>query len=273
MFRISASQLRTSTKSSAWFAGVLLICNNPKLDTRQLLSWIGKYAEPGVRPAYRMLIHTSMNMGYYCGELHALAASIRIWRRFAWVLYTSGPDCMLTPSGASRLAKWVKGGNEPARHTPEHPSFLGFPFLSIPGQRRWAMDMFVFWPHRGFLTQAANVGPNDAGTGSAWLNATRWCLFGWAPGELLPVIHVTKAGARADYSTIPEMLLNEIRERFELTFGEFPGGGGYQFARLKDTAEQPALTWGRKRFPQSLWHSHNHTAVELWIDRNVSFLQ
>ena len=61
---------------------------------------------------------------------------------------------------------------------------------------------------------------------------------------------------------IPEMLLNEIRVRFGLSFRTFQHGQGLRGltgrAKLSDAAPD-ARTY--------VWHSHNATAVSLWAAR------
>ena len=193
-------------------------------------------------------------------------------------MYTNANDRLVgvwqTPTGAVALAHWML---HQERNFAEPSNFLGFPFLSVPGQQRWAMDLFAFWPQPGFVGEPVNADActHDFGmcgldsSWSVWRNATRWCLLGFAPGERLPSINASRQGQRADFSPIPEMLLNEVRERFGLRFRVFPGGGGYQYSYLKDQATHPALGWP-KRVPQSLWHSHNATAVELWLQQRAS---
>lgn len=213
----------------------LLLCDHQTIQTSSLLRWLSLYTERGDHPPLRMLIHSALNMGYFCGEFHLLAASLPVWRRFPWVMYNSGPDSMLTPDGGVAFARWL------AIH--RRASFLGFPFLSVPGQQRWTMDLFAFWPQTGIANENWSV----------WLNATRWCLFGWAPDEELPIIHAAKVGYRADYSPIPEMLLDEVHKRFQLPFRLFPGGGGYVEGDRKDTAQKPAMrTFARGQEAHSL---------------------
>ena len=61
--------------------------------------WLQLYTVP---LRLRMLVLTSANFGYMCGELQALAASWSVVRHFPWVLYSSGPDSLPTPLGMLR---------------------------------------------------------------------------------------------------------------------------------------------------------------------------
>ena len=55
-----------------------------------------------------MLVATSLNFGYLCGELQAVSAAARIVRHFPWVLYSSGPDSLPTPNGLLMLGHAVR---------------------------------------------------------------------------------------------------------------------------------------------------------------------
>jgi hypothetical protein len=61
-----------------------MVCNNPNFTQPRLIEFLRDF-HPA--PALRMLIHMRRNFGFTCGELHALAATVRVWRRFPWVLY------------------------------------------------------------------------------------------------------------------------------------------------------------------------------------------
>lgn len=271
MLSLVSPALHTSSGGSYALRAILLLCNNAHMRQGHLLEWLGKLRGDERHPPLRMLIHTNLNMRYYCGNLHGLAATVGVWSHFPWVLYNSGPDCMLTPSGAIALSQWL------SRHAERsQPSFLGFPFYSVPGQQRYTMDVFVFWSASMRLGPRGSGG-NDGALGyfsaeqqprnrSVWLDATRWCLHGFAPYERRPLVNVT-SGLRADYRPIPEFLLNEARERFGLHFQLFPGGQGYMHGQDKETATQPKLAH-RTRVPHSIWHSHNPGAVIAWVQRS-----
>ena len=85
-------------------ASLLIFNNNGASNQRfghpSLVEWLHVFSGLGFR--LRMLLATALNVGYSCGELHAIAATARIWRRFRWVLAVSGPDNLLTPHGALR---------------------------------------------------------------------------------------------------------------------------------------------------------------------------
>jgi hypothetical protein len=174
----------------------------------------------------------------------------------SWVLYTSGPDNMLTPTGALALSDWILTREHSLRPS---TSYLGSRFPAARAQLRFSMDAFVFW------TETWRPA-SDVSVHSPWLNATRWCLHGFGPADISPGIKPTHADPRADHP-IPEMLLNEVRWRFNLTFRLFPGGHGHAIsrARLKVAATGP------KTHPSgelhSFWHSHNTTAIQEWTKK------
>lgn len=142
--------------------------------------------------------------------------------------------------------RWVSQ-TEPSLRPPT--GYLGARFPSAAGQTRFSMDAFVFW---------------TSGWQIAWFNATRWCLHGFGPADAPTSIKKSPSDQRADHP-IPEMLLNEVRLRFNLTFRMFPGGSGHAAsrARLKLTAVGPQRNSNGRC--HSFWHSHNPSAINKWI--------
>ena len=111
--------------------------------------------------ALRMLIVTNLNLGYFCGELQALAAAAPITSRFDWVLCFSGPDAMPTPYGMSCLSQHVARWHEaqpPGSHLATAlrgralaspapaPAFLYDWFPAPRHHFRVSMDVFLYFP-------------------------------------------------------------------------------------------------------------------------------
>lgn len=69
------------------------------------------------RAGIRLLLHTSMNLGYSCGELHSLAAAAAIWARFPWVVCFSGPDVLAMPSEVSHSHRASHSHLLPSSHS------------------------------------------------------------------------------------------------------------------------------------------------------------
>ena len=93
--------------------------------------------------ALRMLLVSSLNLGYFCGELQALAAAAPITTQFAWVLCFSGPDALPTPFGLDSLAHHLT-----AEHLQASPAFLYDWFPAPKHHFRVSMDVFLYWPAR-----------------------------------------------------------------------------------------------------------------------------
>lgn len=202
---------------------------------------------------------------------------------------------MLTPSGAEALGTWMME----AAHN--QTAFLGARFPSRPGQERFSMDVFVFWSelwlhrytsawenatceassHVSIICRVVHLSRTRAARARASLALPesgdfsgdvksrlhrRWCLHGFAPGERPPAAQprIARGGETLvdQPFLIPEFLLNEVRERFDLTFRMLPGGGGYLKSGFKMAATKPRP--GPRGVPHSIWHSHNAKAVEAW---------
>jgi hypothetical protein len=76
-------------------ASLLLVNANPSTPTPSLIRWLGWYE--GFQHGLRLLIHTRANLGYSCGELHTIAATVKVWSHFPWVMALSGPDVLALP--------------------------------------------------------------------------------------------------------------------------------------------------------------------------------
>lgn len=261
MFALSAPVLRVEA--------VLLACNNGSVSKPMLLRYLSMYQAPGLK--LRILMRQSLNIGYYCGNLLVLASSVRVWRRFPWVLHASGPDCMATPFGAMLLRHLIDASDR------DRVAYLGDRFAGpadlvrnlhrknstrwspsvypIAAYMRYLMDLFVFWPARFGQGGEDVAGTRERGAPmSPWSNLTRWCVQGFGPDErAMPKIPWL---GRPD-APLPEALLNQLRVRWNMTFRVVPmGPGGYsQYAKRR--LEKPKnLAY--------LWHSDNSTAVLEW---------
>ena len=113
------------------------------------------------------------------GELHALAATSRLWAPYRWVVALSGPDNLLTPHGARWL--WARLQTEAAKG---NAALLADRFPGPPGmgRGRFSMDLFAFFPRR---------------VGRLWPAVTHSCLR-----------RVTR---------MPENLLGEVSRSLNLT--------------------------------------------------------
>ena len=277
MLTLSAVALEHASGQVLQLSALLLVNNNAKLTTDTLLGWLGYYRPPMLR----MLIQPTINMGYLCGEFSVIIATAAVWESYSWVLYNSGPDSMLTPHGAVALAGWMLWV-EPECDAPT--SFLGGRYANLERLQASAlgftMDTFVFWPHR-FSWQV-------------WRTAARWCLFGWA-GDEARTVGVYRANGNAtavvappiNSQAFPELLLNEVRLQYGLSYRVMPGGGGWfqvdyvhpkRFG-IRSTAN--ITVWGKMsrnipapKFNQcgetpcwhSLWHCHVPEAIRAWIN-------
>ena len=233
-------------------SAMLLICNNATAPVEATLRWLARYRQPRM---LRMLVRTARNLGYYCGQFVALAASARLWARFAWVLHPSGPDCVLLPQAAAMLhARIPEEGRRGA-------AYLGDRFPAPRGHRRYSMDLFVFWPARLLL-------PNDGserglvhsqeGPNSIWRSTARWCLHGFGPDDGPP---------HTDEDPIPEILLTEMQLRNNLSFRLL--SEEWHRDMHAGRSKQAKLAAHAPRFGY-LWHSHNISAVERWLETQVA---
>ena len=138
------------------------------------IGWLRAYAALPLR--IRLLITSSINCGYFCGELQALSAAARITSRFPWVLAFSGPDALPTPDGLRRLGLVVSsarpkheagGGMHPDDDFGDAraAAFLYDPFPAPRAHFRISMDIFLYRPN--LLRAGAN---------GTWARATELCL-------------------------------------------------------------------------------------------------
>ena len=167
-----------------------------------------------------MAILTSINMGYLCGELHGLAASVRVWTRYHWVLYCQVDSSFNEPVAVEKL--WA----DMATAERLGAAYLGDYFPAPPHHFRYSLLNFVFWPSRvqrlprkqHYLQQQGlpreldlgrwpmhGLAPADKSDKfwSVWREATRWCLFGLQSGQSSP------SGQVKATTLIPEVMMAE----------------------------------------------------------------
>ncbi|KAL3911239.1 MAG: hypothetical protein SGPRY_008769 [Prymnesium sp.] len=75
-----SARMQALTATHLPFSALLLASNNPRARLAELLHCLSLFHRPA--QVLRLLVHIRMNMGYYCGELHSLSATVRIWSRF-----------------------------------------------------------------------------------------------------------------------------------------------------------------------------------------------
>ena len=177
----------------------------------------------------RLLLTTSLNFGYFCGELQALAAAAPITRRFHWVLTFSGPDVLPTPTGLRHLGELIQEPVEQATREPQ-AAFLYDPFPAQRAHLRVSMDAFVFRPTYFGL-----------GASGAWAEATENCV---------------RSVNRIPETIVAEVLLarNLTRQRIALRHTRMT-----TWTTKLDLAQPPANA--------VVWHVHNRSARSAWLDR------
>ena len=198
-------------------------------NTDNPLKWLELYALP---LRIRMLLVTSINVGYNCGELQALVAAAPVLQQFPWVLYCSGPDVLPTPAGIFRMGaevvrSWNKRhGSRSATNPAAAAALLYLRFPAPPGRHRISLDVMLFAPDR---------------VGGMWHRAARECL-------------------RLTSTASAEDMIAEARDRENVSSVELqmPGYLIWRFAKQLATEPRPRA---------ALWHSHNLTAISAWLER------
>jgi hypothetical protein len=181
-------------------------------------------------------MHSAINKGYLCGEMHSLSCVPRgVWTRYSWVIY-SNPDVIITPEFFLRLHARL-------------PRLVANTFLladRFPGgyhhRPRYSMEVFVFrtslmWlPREATPEGAISTERND----TVWHAASRRCL------------HPPRGSGRV----IPEDLLYVILRELKLPV-EVPLGALMNEMRDKNGRTQ--------LFPGGIWHAHNHQLAREYL--------
>ena len=194
------------------------------------LKWLQLYSIP---LRIRMLIVTSLNLGYVCGELQALVAAAPVVQHFPWVLYCSGPDVLPTPAGVLRLGAEVarswKQQSQSAFRSATAAAAAALLYLHFPapvGRQRISLDLFLFFPRP---------------LGTLWSTASRRCL--------------EAASRAATEQIVAEAAIETNVSKLDLWMN------GYMIWR-----EAKLLSTGPRSDNAALWHTHNLTALSAWLD-------
>ena len=204
----------------------------------------------------RMLVITSINFGYYCGELAAIASLSSVLSHFPWVLYFSGPDSLPTVYGLRRFRAMLQMEMEEQLRTSSRgyrgraggrvvgrPALFCEQFPAYPGLLRVRMDHFLFVPARANAT--------------LWDDAASDCI---QHGSVVPEQHLAYA-FRAHNLT---MWWTNRREPYNDSTLPLPQGYVSQWSKLRKNKPHPT---------GMVWHSHNETCVEEWLVRQELTLQ
>lgn len=198
------------------------------------IDWLRMYQIP---MRLRMLLLTTLNLGFFCGELQSLAAASTITKRFPWVLYCSGPDAMPTPHGIALLSVETAGvaatiANDSQSGTGRevrHSSFFYDPFPAPPQHRRFSMDFFLFYPK-----PLQRLPPHGR---SLWVEAAHMCL--------------------TETTMMPESIVAHVCDQGGVK-SKHIGGRNPQSVLQKTVGVAPSDG-------QSVWHSHNGSNVDAWL--------
>ena len=248
-------------------SSLMLVCTNPQIQTSRLARWLRWYSwfETPIRDpreddtgdggrngrprrhvgaeragrGLRMLLHTRANLGYSCGELHALATTARIWALFPWVLCMSGPDVLPLPGEFLLLGRLLARARQmPGRSAGQLKSqrrsgtaLLYDKFRVSPNdplsykEPRYNMDLFVFMPPLWAAEESLSA--------NIWASAAAHCI----------------RGSR----NRPEAVLHVVQREFNLSvqiIGNNSRGSLIDVHKSKFTVPDALV-----------WHSHNMPAV------------
>ena len=242
---------------------LLILCNNPSTSQSVLTDALALYVPP-VR--LRLLVHTAVNAGFSCGELQGLAASIRIWRHFPWVILNSGPDSLPTPFLLSTVGQLLSV----AMKWPAQLSFLADPFPSHWWLPAFSMDFLVFVPSKVLTRRALPHAPafKSAQQRNEWHCSWHPTRQAGDPRQRRDVErpsvwhHLAAACIRGNLAHLtfdmpPETLLGFVEPLFNLSFLSI-GGRGSQRSSHRLDADKPS---------GSLWHVHNMSKASTWLER------
>ena len=293
-FELHARALRLAVHDSGDVmrgASVLIVNNNAASFLRhgnaaQPMRWLRAYGTlPGVR--IRMLVMTAINAGYTCGEFHALAATVRLWRTFPWVLTTAGPDSLITPHGL----EWV--GKLLLQHLNDSDVLLLADSFPAPAKHtRFSMDCFAFFPRRcaawressseitPWAPSEARIVSDAAGReqergsnqgmapfSSVWAEAAVLCLRRVNMMPEMVLAEIFHAPRPSQVKPLPHgpvisngRMLNRSNVALPLIWPpDVTHSWSYPRNIEKDRATQPTA--------RPVWHTHNATAATRWLER------
>jgi len=150
-------------------------------NTDNPLKWLELYALP---LRIRMLLVTSINIGYNCGELQALVAAAPVLQQFPWVLYCSGPDVLPTPAGIFRMgAEVVRSWNKRhgSRSATNPAAAAALLYLRFPAPRHACGGTTSATSSPPCISRAASLW-RRLRTRPSWLRTTPWLRACWGAG-------------------------------------------------------------------------------------------
>ena len=232
-------------------AAVLLMCNNRKRRTMELLSQLRRYAQRS-----RWLLHSSLNpgrriekkkAGYACGELASLASAQPIWSRYEWAIY-SNPDVLATPELLSRLhADFFQ---PPSGRAAKADMLLDFMKGSWRG-KSYAMEYVVFRSASMLLHPLRR----HAGGETVWAAALHTCLTMKEP---------------------PERILGLMTSEFKLTVPPLRAVRHLTFPKEQDAWYRGQQALGTSNdvigfaktllYPGGVWHNENISQLSRYLD-------
>lgn len=248
------------------------------------IEWLRAYGALQMR--IRMVLTTNVNLGYFCGELHALAAvHQRTLLRFPWVLAFSGPDVLLTPDGMVNLDRHLASAlplHDPAARRPpaSHPApevtqgerrrhrqiaFLYDSFVAPRMHFRVSMDVFLFVPRMLLV-----VPPRQKAHPSARAHNLNSASDGGAVGHGPSESDDASAPVSA-WSVASQVCLRETNRIPEVIVAETLLACNVTVARIAK-AKSRVTTWLTKLSLEQpprhsvVWHVHNETARGHWLD-------
>jgi hypothetical protein len=244
-------------------AAILMLNNNRKQSTADLLSRLGRYAQRS-----RWLLHSPSNPGarhqhspgYMCGEFASLADAAPIWSRYGWILY-SNPDVVVTPELFARLAERLESDHlhrRPRNRRWRPPDIFMDQFPGgIKNKYRFAMEFLAFRSTTMLLSVGASEGANAS---NAFVRALQMCLTvkGVFPEELL-----TRIALLCHLRVAP---LGAIK------YLKFSRGFEIQARHNRSRHLFNSTSAGAKTFlyPGSIWHNHDHKQVQQYLSSEES---
>ena len=217
----------------------LLVMNNAasRFDTNYSshehpVNWLRLFTLPTLR--LRMLILTSVNLGYSCGEFQSLAAARFVIARFPWMIYVSGPDNLPTPHGFARIASQLTPLAQPS---PPNGLMIADYFIGSKGQL--SLDLFAY---------ELPSNPQGSNFDTFWPSLFAQCL-----------------SASDTWPNMPEPLLarkvGSERVPLKILAISVPCAG----------LHKPCLDWVKHKatgpgYHHAVWHSHRTEHVNNWID-------
>ena len=230
--------MRSAYQAEMRRAALLFVNNNVDTATETLVSWLRGPYPVGLR----LLIRTPVNHGRRCGELHSIAGVAHVWRRFAWVLYVSGPDNLFSPLATRFLFARLAHHDAAGAQRRCAPAMLFDMFPHRPKRMKLSMDVFAFrvacmWPRPLLCASAAPCPPSR----SWWDYASARCRSS---------------------SGVPERMLAACAEETSVEWRRL-----YLDAVVGGDEQNRSMVV--PHIDKGWWHTHNSTLVEAYLNRMV----